>query len=51
MTSVYTLAADIMVGAAPPDRARAAAMISETRSEFGIPPQVAEAAPARLCLR
>jgi DHA2 family multidrug resistance protein-like MFS transporter len=35
LAPVYTLAADIMVGAAPPERAGAAAGISETSSEFG----------------
>jgi MFS transporter, DHA2 family, multidrug resistance protein len=35
LAPVYTLAADLMVGAAPPERAGAAAGISETSSEFG----------------
>jgi MFS transporter, DHA2 family, multidrug resistance protein len=35
LAPVYTLAADMMVGAAPPERAGAAAGISETSSEFG----------------
>jgi MFS transporter, DHA2 family, multidrug resistance protein len=35
LAPVYTLAADVMVGAAPPERAGAAAGISETSSEFG----------------
>jgi MFS transporter, DHA2 family, multidrug resistance protein len=35
LAPVYTLAADLMVGAAPPARAGAAAGISETSSEFG----------------
>ncbi len=35
LAPVYTLAADLMVGAAPPQRAGAAAGISETSSEFG----------------
>jgi MFS transporter, DHA2 family, multidrug resistance protein len=35
LAPVYTLAADVMVGAAPPERAGAAAGISETSSELG----------------
>jgi MFS transporter, DHA2 family, multidrug resistance protein len=35
LAPVYTVAADLMVGAAPPERAGAAAGISETSSEFG----------------
>jgi DHA2 family multidrug resistance protein-like MFS transporter len=35
LAPVYTLAADMMVGAAPPERAGAAAGISETSSELG----------------
>jgi MFS transporter, DHA2 family, multidrug resistance protein len=35
LAPVYTLAADMMVGAAPPERAGGAAGISETSSEFG----------------
>jgi MFS transporter, DHA2 family, multidrug resistance protein len=35
LAPVYTLAADLMVGAAPAERAGAAAGISETSSEFG----------------
>jgi MFS transporter, DHA2 family, multidrug resistance protein len=35
LAPVYTLAADLMVGAAPPERAGAAAGLSETSSEFG----------------
>jgi DHA2 family multidrug resistance protein-like MFS transporter len=35
LAPVYTLAADLMVGAAPSERAGAAAGISETSSEFG----------------
>jgi MFS transporter, DHA2 family, multidrug resistance protein len=35
LAPVYTLAADMMVGAAPPQRAGAAAGVSETSSEFG----------------
>jgi DHA2 family multidrug resistance protein-like MFS transporter len=35
LAPVYTLAADLMVGAAPPERAGAAAGIAETSSEFG----------------
>jgi MFS transporter, DHA2 family, multidrug resistance protein len=35
LAPVYTLAADMMVGAAPPERAGAAAGISETSAEFG----------------
>jgi MFS transporter, DHA2 family, multidrug resistance protein len=35
LAPVYTLAADLMVGAAPPERAGAAAGISETSSELG----------------
>jgi MFS transporter, DHA2 family, multidrug resistance protein len=35
LAPVTTLATDIMVGAAPPERAGAAAAISETSSEFG----------------
>ena len=35
LAPVYTLAADLMVGAAPPERAGGAAGISETSSEFG----------------
>jgi DHA2 family multidrug resistance protein-like MFS transporter len=35
LAPVYTLAADMMVGAAPAERAGAAAGISETSSEFG----------------
>ena len=35
LAPVYTLAADMMVGAAPPERAGSAAGISETSSEFG----------------
>jgi DHA2 family multidrug resistance protein-like MFS transporter len=35
LAPVFTLAADLMVGAAPPERAGAAAGISETSSEFG----------------
>jgi DHA2 family multidrug resistance protein-like MFS transporter len=35
LAPVYTLAADAMMGAAPPERAGAAAGISETSSEFG----------------
>jgi len=35
LAPVYTLAADMMVGAAPPERAGAAAAISETSSELG----------------
>ena len=35
LAPVYTLAADMMVGAAAPERAGAAAAISETSSEFG----------------
>jgi DHA2 family multidrug resistance protein-like MFS transporter len=35
LAPVYTLAADLMVGAAPPARAGAAAGVSETSSEFG----------------
>jgi MFS transporter, DHA2 family, multidrug resistance protein len=35
LAPVYTLAADLMVGAAPPQRAGAAAGISETSSELG----------------
>jgi DHA2 family multidrug resistance protein-like MFS transporter len=35
LAPVYTLAADLMVGAAPPEQAGAAAGISETSSEFG----------------
>jgi DHA2 family multidrug resistance protein-like MFS transporter len=35
LAPVYTVAADVMVGAAPPERAGAAAGISETSSEFG----------------
>jgi MFS transporter, DHA2 family, multidrug resistance protein len=35
LAPVYTLAADMMVGSAPPERAGAAAGISETSSEFG----------------
>ena len=35
LAPVYTLAADMMVGAAPPERAGAAAGVSETSSEFG----------------
>jgi MFS transporter, DHA2 family, multidrug resistance protein len=35
LAPVYTLAADLMLGAAPPERAGAAAGISETSSEFG----------------
>jgi MFS transporter, DHA2 family, multidrug resistance protein len=35
LAPLYTLAADLMVGAAPPERAGAAAGISETSSEFG----------------
>jgi DHA2 family multidrug resistance protein-like MFS transporter len=35
LAPVYTLAADVMVGAAPPQRAGAAAGVSETSSEFG----------------
>jgi DHA2 family multidrug resistance protein-like MFS transporter len=35
LAPVYTLAADLMVGAAPPARAGAAAGISETSAEFG----------------
>jgi MFS transporter, DHA2 family, multidrug resistance protein len=35
LAPVYTLAADLMVGAAPPERAGAAAGVSETSSEFG----------------
>jgi MFS transporter, DHA2 family, multidrug resistance protein len=35
LAPVYTLAADLMVGSAPPERAGAAAGISETSSEFG----------------
>jgi DHA2 family multidrug resistance protein-like MFS transporter len=35
LAPVYTLAADLMVGTAPPERAGAAAGISETSSEFG----------------
>ncbi|MGH2805556.1 MAG: MFS transporter, partial [Thermoleophilaceae bacterium] len=35
LAPVFTLAADLMVGTAPPERAGAAAGISETSSEFG----------------
>jgi MFS transporter, DHA2 family, multidrug resistance protein len=35
LAPLYTLAADLMVGAAPPERAGAAAGISETSSELG----------------
>jgi DHA2 family multidrug resistance protein-like MFS transporter len=35
LAPVYTLAADMMVGAAPPERAGAAAGVAETSSEFG----------------
>jgi MFS transporter, DHA2 family, multidrug resistance protein len=35
LAPVYTLAADMMVGTAPPERAGAAAAISETSSELG----------------
>jgi DHA2 family multidrug resistance protein-like MFS transporter len=35
LAPLYTLAADLMVGAAPPERAGGAAGISETSSEFG----------------
>jgi MFS transporter, DHA2 family, multidrug resistance protein len=35
LAPLYTLAADLMVGAAPPERAGAAAGVSETSSEFG----------------
>ena len=35
LAPLYTLAADLMVGAAPPEQAGAAAGISETSSEFG----------------
>jgi MFS transporter, DHA2 family, multidrug resistance protein len=35
LAPVFTLAADLMVSAAPPERAGAAAAISETSSEFG----------------
>jgi MFS transporter, DHA2 family, multidrug resistance protein len=35
LAPLYTLAADLIVGAAPPERAGAAAGISETSSEFG----------------
>jgi DHA2 family multidrug resistance protein-like MFS transporter len=35
LAPVYTLAADVMVGAAPPERAGAAAGVSETSSELG----------------
>jgi DHA2 family multidrug resistance protein-like MFS transporter len=35
LAPVYTLAADMLVGSAPPQRAGAAAGISETSSEFG----------------
>jgi MFS transporter, DHA2 family, multidrug resistance protein len=35
LAPVYTLAADMMVGAAPPERAGAAAGVSETSSELG----------------
>jgi DHA2 family multidrug resistance protein-like MFS transporter len=35
LAPVYTLAADMMVGAAPPERAGGAAGVSETSSEFG----------------
>ena len=35
LAPVYTLAADLMVGAGPPERAGGAAGISETSSEFG----------------
>jgi MFS transporter, DHA2 family, multidrug resistance protein len=35
LAPVYTLAADMMVGAAPPERSGSAAGISETSSEFG----------------
>jgi MFS transporter, DHA2 family, multidrug resistance protein len=35
LAPLYTLAADLMVGSAPPERAGAAAGISETSSEFG----------------
>jgi MFS transporter, DHA2 family, multidrug resistance protein len=35
LAPLYTLAADLMVGAAPPERAGAAAGIAETSSEFG----------------
>jgi DHA2 family multidrug resistance protein-like MFS transporter len=35
LAPVFTLAADLMVSAAPPERAGAAAGISETSSEFG----------------
>ena len=35
LAPVYTLAADLMVGSVPPERAGAAAGISETSSEFG----------------
>jgi MFS transporter, DHA2 family, multidrug resistance protein len=35
LAPVFTLAADMMVGAAPPERAGAAAGVSETSSEFG----------------
>ena len=35
LAPVFTLATDLMVGAAPPERAGAAAAISETSSELG----------------
>jgi DHA2 family multidrug resistance protein-like MFS transporter len=35
LAPLYTLAADLMVGSVPPERAGAAAGISETSSEFG----------------
>jgi DHA2 family multidrug resistance protein-like MFS transporter len=35
LAPLYTLAADLMVGAAPPERAGAAAGVSETSSELG----------------
>ena len=35
VSPLYTLAADLMVGSVPPERAGAAAGISETSSEFG----------------
>jgi DHA2 family multidrug resistance protein-like MFS transporter len=35
LAPVFTLAADLVVGAAPPERAGAASAISETSSEFG----------------
>jgi DHA2 family multidrug resistance protein-like MFS transporter len=35
LSAVFTLAADIMVGSAPPERAGAASAVSETSSELG----------------